>query len=277
VMKLQRRAGKLHKSAYISGGKFFSRYATTSSASILEVGSYNVNGTLKDFQPKGSKWVGVDIESGPGVDLVIEDTAALPFEDSSFDYVVASSVFEHDPTFWSTFSEMVRVLKYGGSIYINAPSNGMVHRYPIDVFRFYPDAGKALEKWGQLIRPELRLVESFIGKQNEEPWNDFCAVFTVGKSQPIQNIFSDTDCECVWYEDVFLENTFAEFPQDQRIVLELQSQNSELLSQNSELLSQNSELLSQNSELQSQYAAIIGSRTWRITKPLRRLIRMFRK
>ena len=246
----------MHKSAYISGGKFFSRYATASSASILEIGSYNVNGTLKDFQPQGSNWLGVDIESGPGVDLVIEDTSALPFEDSSFDYVVASSVFEHDPTFWSTFSEMVRVLKDGGSIYINAPSNGVVHRYPIDVYRFYPDAGKALEKWGQSIRSDLRLAESFIGKHDEEPWNDFCAVFTLGKSQAMQTIFSDTECENVWHGDIFLVDTFADFPQDRRIVAELQNQ---------------------NTELQNQYAIVIESKSWRITKPLRELIRMYRK
>jgi ubiquinone/menaquinone biosynthesis C-methylase UbiE len=267
----------LHKSAYISGGKFFSRYVTGSSVSILEIGSYNVNGTLKDFQPVGSKWVGADIENGPGVDLVIDDTSTLPFEDSSFDYVVASSAFEHDPTFWSTFSEMVRVLKNGGSIYINAPSNGMIHRYPIDVYRFYPDAGKALEKWGRSLRPELRLVESFIGNHDEEPWNDFCAVFTLGKSQVTQTIFSDTDCENVWHGDTFLENTFAEFPQDQRIVGELQTQHSELQTQHSELQTQHSELQTQHSELQTQFAILVRSKSWRITKPLRGFMRMLRK
>jgi SAM-dependent methyltransferase len=246
---------------------------------------------LKDFQPEGSKWLGADIENGPGVDLVIEDTSALPFADSSFDYVVASSVFEHDPTFWSTFSEMVRVLKSGGCIYLNSPSNGMIHRYPIDVYRFYPDAGKALEKWGQSIRPDLKLVESFIGKHDGETWNDFCAVFTLGQSHAMQTIFSDTVCENVWHGDTFLENTFAEFSQDQRIAgelqnqyselqsqhSELQSQHSELQNQHSELQSQHSELQNQHSELQSQFTTLLGSNSWRITKPLRELMRMLRK
>jgi SAM-dependent methyltransferase len=269
--------GKLHKSAYIIGEKFFSRYATREAASILEIGSYNVNGTLKDFQPEGSRWIGADIEAGPGVDLIIKDTAALPFEDSSFDYVVASSVFEHDPTFWSTFSEMVRVLKKGGCIYINSPSNGMIHRYPIDVYRFYPDAGKALEKWGQSIQPSFRLVESFIGKHNGEPWNDFCAVFTLGENQSKQSIFSDTECENVWYGDVFLEETFAEFPQDQRVAAELQNQNSELQNQNSELQNQNSELQNQNSELQNQLFLVLRSKSWRVTKPLRKIVSRLRR
>ena len=248
--------GALHKSAYVAGEKFFSRYATRKDASILEIGAYNVNGTLRDFQPRGSNWLGADIEAGPGVDLIIEDTSALPFKDYSFDYVVASSVFEHDPTFWSTFSEMVRVLKKGGCIYINSPSNGMIHRYPIDVYRFYPDAGKALEKWGQSIRPELRLAESFIGKHDVEPWNDFCAVFTLGESLSSRTIYLDTDCENVWHADVFLENTFAEFPQDQRIVTELQNQ---------------------NSELQNQLIVFLTSKSWRITKPIRKAVSWLRR
>jgi len=267
---------RLHKSAYIAGEKFFSRYATRQDASILEIGSYNVNGTLRDFQPIASKWVGADIEGGPGVDLIIEDTSALPFEDSSFDYVVASSVFEHDPTFWSTFIEMVRVLKMGGCIYINSPSNGMIHRYPIDVFRFYPDAGKALEKWGQSIRPELRMIESFIGKHDGAPWNDFCAVFTLGDSQTSQTIFSDTDCENVWHTGIFLANTFAEFPQDQRIAKELQIQNDELQIQKNELQIQKNELQIQNDELQTQLLEVINSKSWRITKPLRKMVSRIR-
>ena len=254
---------KLHKSAYISGSKFFARYATRKSASILEIGSYDVNGTLRDFQPEGSTWIGADIESGPGVDLVIENTSSLPFEDSSFDYVVASSVFEHDPTFWSTFGEMVRVLKTGGCIYVNSPSNGMIHLYPIDVYRFYPDAGKALEKWGKTFRPDLKLAESFIGKHDDFPWNDFCAVFVVGECHANQTIYSDTQCENVWHGDQFLEETFAEFPQDQRRVVELQTQHSELQTQ--------------HSELQTQFSIIVNSKSWKITRPLRKLMTWFSK
>jgi SAM-dependent methyltransferase len=274
----------MHKSAYISGGKFFSRYVTAKSPSILEVGSFNVNGTLRDFQPEGSNWVGVDIEIGPGVDLVIQDPSALPFKDLTFDYVIASSVFEHDPTFWSTFREMVRVLKNGGSIYINSPSNGMIHRYPLDVYRFYPDAGKALEKWGRSFRPDLRLAESFIGKHDLEPWNDFCAVFTVGKVQATETIFSDTDCENVWIEDTFLEHTFAEFPQDLRIVGDLENKYSDLENKYSDLENKYSDLENKYSDLENkysellhQYAGLTDSKSWRVTRPLRCLLRLFRK
>jgi hypothetical protein len=46
---------------------------------------------------------------------------------------------------------MARVVKSGGFIYLNAPSNGYVHNHPLDIWRFYPDAGIALEKWAKKI------------------------------------------------------------------------------------------------------------------------------
>jgi hypothetical protein len=41
----------MHKSAYETGGKFLRRYWRSCMTSILEIGSMDVNGTLRDFQP----------------------------------------------------------------------------------------------------------------------------------------------------------------------------------------------------------------------------------
>ena len=75
------------------------------------------------------------------------------------------------------FSELVRVTKPGGLIYINAPSNGPVHRYPVDCWRFYPDSGFALQNWARRNGYELTLLNSSIGAQGNDYWNDFVAVF----------------------------------------------------------------------------------------------------
>ena len=278
----------MHKSAYISGSKFFERYVSGTSISILEIGSFNVNGTLRDFKPVNSTWMGIDLEPGPGVDLVISDMAALPFPDGSFDFVVASSVFEHDSTFWLTFNEMVRVLRKGGYIYLNSPSNGMIHRYPLDVYRFYPDAGKALEKWGKIRSPELRLIESFIGSHNDEPWNDFCAVFGLEVNKDIDFIYVDSKCENVWKGDYFIAETFAEWPEDQRNYSALENKYSALENQYSALENQYSALENQYSALDNQYSALenqlilawnkfnglVNSKSWKITIPLRWIITM---
>lgn len=155
-------------------------YSDLANSAILEIGSYNVNGALRDHAAPTTKYVGVDMEQGPGVDLVVTPGEALPFEDESFDLVMASSVFEHDPCFWKTFLEMCRTVRTGGYIYISAPSNGTFHRYPRDHWRFYPDCGEAFVAWAAAHDIEVLLVESFVADRKAEVYNDFVAVFRKG-------------------------------------------------------------------------------------------------
>jgi SAM-dependent methyltransferase len=208
----------MHKSAYEIGAKFLERYWVASMKRILEVGAIDVNGSLKDFKPKDCEWVGVDLEHGKGVDIVVERASRLPFENDSFDLVVATSIFEHDPTFWLTFNEMLRVAKPSGFIYVCAPSNGLVHRYPMDAYRFYPDAGIGLVEWGRRENSELQLVESFISERDGDVWNDFCAVFSKTKSRQVDKIYPDTPCSNVWSDGVFLDHTLLEATEDMRII-----------------------------------------------------------
>jgi SAM-dependent methyltransferase len=213
----------MHKSAYEIGAKFLERYWSSNMKNILEIGAFDVNGSLKDFKHEDCEWIGVDLEPGKGVDIVIERASRLPFEENSFDLVIATSIFEHDPTFWLTFSEMLRVVKPNGFVYVCAPSNGWVHRYPMDVYRFYPDAGNGLVEWGRRDHPDLQLVESFISERDGDIWNDFCAVFSKTKIKHARKIHTDTPCSNVWSEGVFLENTLVEATEDMRIIESLKS------------------------------------------------------
>jgi len=231
----------MHKSAHETGQKFLTRYWLTGMTSVLEIGSMDINGSLRDFQPPNSNWTGVDLEAGKSVDIVLAATHTLPFGDVEFDLVVASSVFEHDPFFWRTFTEMVRVTKPNGFIYINAPSNGLVHRYPLDFYRFYPDAGHGLKEWAQIDYPEIRLVESFIANQNFEigepdagHWNDFTAVFQRGKTGHMNFIYTDTPCKNVWATGAFLEETFSPAPEDKQIIENLKRNSAADTSKNPE-------------------------------------------
>ena len=111
----------MHDTAYEIGRLFFRSYVSAGDA-VLDIGSMDVNGSLRDFRPEGSLYIGVDLSTGNGVNLVVRSNCQLPFADEVFDIVVATSCFEHDAMFWLTFLEVCRVLKRGGYVYLNTPS-----------------------------------------------------------------------------------------------------------------------------------------------------------
>ena len=171
----------MHDTAAAFGAAFFRCYADAfEEARILEVGAGDVNGTLRGCAPRGSRYTGIDVAAGPGVDVVLSDPYAYPFKSATYDVVVSSSCLEHDQMFWLTFAEMCRVLRAGGFIYLNVPSNGLFHRYPTDNWRFYPDSGLALAAWGRRNGHDIQLVESFIGRRRRDIWNDCILVFGKG-------------------------------------------------------------------------------------------------
>jgi SAM-dependent methyltransferase len=169
----------MHDTAKHIGRLFFERYARSGGV-VVEIGALDVNGSLREVCPKDLTYIGIDMEAGPGVNLVVQPSSPLPLKSGIADVVVSSSMFEHDAFFWQTFLEIARIAKPGGVIYINAPSNGFYHRYPADNWRFYPDAGKALVRWAGRNGCELTLIESFIAERKGDIWNDFVAVFKKG-------------------------------------------------------------------------------------------------
>lgn len=171
----------MHPSAMNNGDLFFKRYLTylpqTPAPVVVEIGSQNVNGSLREVCPKYVRYLGVDFMAGNGVDIILEDPYQLPFDDNSVDIVVSSSCFEHAEMFWLLFLEVIRILKPHGVFYLNAPSNGSFHRYPVDCWRFYPDSGRALVNWANRNGYQTILLESFISQQMNAVWNDCVSVF----------------------------------------------------------------------------------------------------
>lgn len=168
----------MHDTARRAGAAFLNSYVDPAQkVRLLDIGAMDVNGSLRSAAPSAVEYVGVDLEAGPGVDIVYNIGDRLPVDDNSFDFCVSTSCFEHDPLFWQTFLNVVDALKDGGYFYLNAPSNGPYHTYPTDNWRFYPDAGVALVSWARLNGRDIELVESGILKRDGDVWNDFIAVF----------------------------------------------------------------------------------------------------
>lgn len=170
----------MHDTAYMNASIFYNNYCARdiNNKIVLDIGSYDVNGTLKPIFAKAKKYIGLDQFDGPNVDLV-GPSHNIPLSDESVDIVTSSSCFEHDTMFWISFKEMCRVLKPGGYMYINAPSNGPYHAHPVDNWRFYADSWKALEQWGLWCNFKIKLIQSYVDPRVSScgNWNDSVGIY----------------------------------------------------------------------------------------------------
>ncbi len=67
---------------------------------------------------------------------LVADAQALPIESCRVDAVVCTHVLEHVTDPQCVISEMARVLKPGGVLYLTVPQNAGEHQRPHDYFRF---------------------------------------------------------------------------------------------------------------------------------------------
>lgn len=174
----------MHYTAEQNAKKFFNSYvySRNDNINILEIGSQIGGFNIRSLAPNNSQYIGVDLEMAPGVDIVLQDEYKFPFEDSSFDFIISSSCFEHIKFFWLSFIEIMRVLKPDGLFYLNAPSNGDYHSYPIDCWRFYPDSALALSDWGKYNGINCEVLERYTSDKENDIWSDYVAVFIKDKS-----------------------------------------------------------------------------------------------
>jgi SAM-dependent methyltransferase len=180
----------MHDTAWDLGQRFIQNYVTTSQASavMIDIGSGDINGSLKQFVPNNVTYYGLDFEGVENVDVVLKNAYEYPFADNSVDFVVSSSCFEHSEFFWLSFKEIFRVLKPSGVFYLNAPANGVFHRHPMDYWRFYPDAGIGLMKWaGYCGHANPAILESFVAEPNSDIWRDYVGVFL--KNEDYRNLY----------------------------------------------------------------------------------------
>lgn len=94
-----------------------------SGCEVLEVGSLNINGTVRDFFTENKGYLGIDLLEGPGVDLVCSGRT-LAHADEYYDTVVSTECFEHDKDWKDTFANMFRMTRKGGLVLFTCASIG---------------------------------------------------------------------------------------------------------------------------------------------------------
>ena len=169
----------MHYTAEQNARRFFKNYVyhKTDNIKILELGSQIGGFNIRSLSPINSIYTGVDISLYPGVDVVLKNEYEYPFEDNTFDVIISSSCFEHIDFFWVSFLEILRVLKPYGVFYLNAPSIGDFHRYPIDSWRFYPDSGHSLIKWANRNNYNSGIIEQYTSDKENDIWADYVSIF----------------------------------------------------------------------------------------------------
>jgi len=111
---------------------------------VLEVGSFNVNGSVRDFVTTllPAAYVGVDITPQEGyVDHVMDACGLLDkFGPESWDVVISTEMLEHASDWESAVRNMKGVLRHGGIFLLTARGPGFpLHNHPSDHWRFTTD------------------------------------------------------------------------------------------------------------------------------------------
>src|SRR5665213_2301548 len=111
--------------------------------SVLEVGSLDVNGTVRGIvEGLGpARDVGVDLTAGPGVDVQCSASQLIEtFGVRAFDVVISTEMLEHVQDWRVVIHNLKGVLKPGGLLVVTTRSEGFrFHGYPMDFWRYSLD------------------------------------------------------------------------------------------------------------------------------------------
>ena len=101
---------------------------------VVEFGSLNLNGTVRDFF-SDCDYTGVDIIEGDGVDVV--GYCHEFYKDIDYDVVISCEMLEHDLFYHASLLRMANLMKPGGLLIITCatdgrPEHGTINHSPAD-------------------------------------------------------------------------------------------------------------------------------------------------
>lgn len=127
--------------------EYIERHADKLGGDVLEVGSrmtipnawWIINRDLAQ-----GKWLGIDMQEGPGVDQVV-DIHSLPAQwTGRFSGVLCSEVLEHVARPWLALPKLREIMQPGGWIVVTTLTSFPIHGFPDDYYRYTPSGLKLL-------------------------------------------------------------------------------------------------------------------------------------
>lgn len=114
---------------------------------IIEVGSYDINGSLRYIVEllEPAEYIGTDIAKGPGVDVICPaENLVEKFGKESFDVVISTCTLEHIKDWKKAISNIKNICKPNGIILIIVPSDWPYHECPYDFWRYKKEDIKSI-------------------------------------------------------------------------------------------------------------------------------------
>jgi SAM-dependent methyltransferase len=110
----------MHQEAYDFVRRTLAGHRLTG-ATVLEAGSYNVNGSVRPLFAGCATYTGLDIRRGPGVD-VVADAATWAGDGARYDYIVSTEALEHAVDPGAVVANLRRLLSPGGWLILTLAS-----------------------------------------------------------------------------------------------------------------------------------------------------------
>lgn len=125
-------------------GEYFAASNLPAGAVVVDIGSQNINGSYRALVPDGFQYIGVDKVDGRNVNVVMRSDYDTGLDADLADIVISGQCLEHVRNPFRLMAEIARITKPGGGIFIAAPFQFPIHRFPIDCWRFLPDGMRAV-------------------------------------------------------------------------------------------------------------------------------------
>jgi len=118
-------------------------------AKVLEVGSFNVNGSVRKFFDETCIYTGIDIGSGDGVDIVCP-AQDYDTPDKSFHTIISCECLEHNPYWKETLQNIDRMLSDHGLFILTCATTGREEHGTVR-----SDATRKAEEEGWITMPNV--------------------------------------------------------------------------------------------------------------------------
>lgn len=153
----------MHASSHKFMEQFVSKYLDPDKELVVaDVGSLDLNGSYRPLLAKPKwKYVGIDLVSGPNVDVVVSHPYNYSnIEDDTYDVVISGQTLEHVGRPFRWMEELNRILKLDGLICVICPWTYGIHEN-----NSYKDYWRVLPSGMELLLEEsgFRVLEVFYG------------------------------------------------------------------------------------------------------------------